>query len=55
MTSGSDRKSAMRGVGWLHGLPPAKREKACKERLPVSPTLPTFFLFIYARVGLKMH
>lgn len=54
---GSDRKSAMTGVGWLYGLLPAKREKASRERLPVSPTLPNLFYFIYLcqRLGLKMH
>lgn len=41
MTSGSDRKSTVTGVSWLHGLLAAKRWKAWMERLPVSPTLPT--------------
>lgn len=49
MTSGSDRKLALTGVGWLYGLLPAKREKAW--RVPVSPTLQTFVaLFISAQV-----
>ena len=47
MSSGSDRKSAMTGVGWLCGLLPSKREKALRERLPVLPTPLTFLYFLY--------